>query len=112
MAFAETSPDGGEADATALPNGVQANGTLDGETKAPVSPTPAADAAGPQTPIPELSEFDREFQKAKSNPSDFNQWVAVEKLLDKEVITLFRSRNASTTKVPARIAQAILRAMS
>ena len=32
-----------------------------------------------------LSEFDREFQRAKDNPSDFNQWVAVEKLLDKEV---------------------------
>ena len=35
-----------------------------------------------------LSEFERELKKAKENPSDFNQWVAVEKLLEKEVRSL------------------------
>ena len=38
-------------------------------------------------PPVQLSEFERELQKAKANPIDFNQWVAVEKLLEKEVKT-------------------------
>ena len=33
----------------------------------------------------ELTEFEKEFNKVKENPSDFNQWVTVEKLVDKEV---------------------------
>lgn len=33
----------------------------------------------------QLEEFQRELQKAEANPSDFNQWVAVEKLIDKLV---------------------------
>lgn len=34
---------------------------------------------------PVLDEFELELKKAQDNPSDFNQWVAVEKLVDKLV---------------------------
>ena len=30
---------------------------------------------------PKLEEFEREFRKARENPADFDQWMAVEKLL-------------------------------
>jgi hypothetical protein len=37
------------------------------------------------TPAAPLTEFERELKKAEDNPTDFTQWVAVEKLLEKEV---------------------------
>lgn len=34
---------------------------------------------------PKLEEFEKEFKKAQEDPADFNQWIAVEKLVDKLV---------------------------
>lgn len=51
-----------------------------------------------------LSEFDREFKRAKDNPSDFNQWVALEKLLDKEVHPLEEDEEVHRTMAAANAA--------
>ena len=73
----------------------------------PNGPTTQADIGAQQSDDPNteslnnqpatlvLSELDREFQRAKDNPSDFNQWVAVEKLLDKEVQFLAKTSSIS-----------------
>ena len=65
---------------------LQLNGpTSHEETDTQLPDDRALENPEPQAAAVVLSEFDREYQKAKNDPSDFSQWVAVEKLLDKEV---------------------------
>ena len=44
------------------------------------------DSQPPTTSLnPQLDEFNREFRKAQDSPANFQQWMAVEKLVDKLV---------------------------
>ncbi len=81
VAEAKQDSQGETLNGTAQPNGL----SQDVQAGADQVEHRAVNSEDDQEAAAVLSEFDREFQKAKDSPSDFNQWVAVEKLLDKEV---------------------------
>ena len=87
FAVAEAKQDshGDTLNGTAQPNGL----SEDAQAGADQVEHRAVNGGDDQEAAVVLSEFDRKFQKAKDSPSDFNQWVAVEKLLDKEVRSTF-----------------------